>query len=158
ERIAAGKDRVGKVRVKVTTDEGGATFRVSDDGRGIDSTTVTRTAVKLGLIKRDEELSIENSLRLIFRPGFSTTASVSTISGRGVGLDIVERTVEQRGGAVRVRTKTGEGSEFQIHLPATFGVLRSLVIRSGAHHYCVDARHVLDQFAIELSELDGRAN
>lgn len=158
ERIAAGKDRVGKVRVEITADEGGATFLVGDDGRGIDSAAVTRTAVKIGLIKSDAQLSIDDSLRLIFRPGFSTASEVSTISGRGVGLDVVESAVEQRGGAVRLRTEPGLGSEFLIHLPATFGVLRSVVIRSGAHHYCVDAKQVLDHFTIDVKELAGRLN
>jgi two-component system, chemotaxis family, sensor kinase CheA len=86
---------------------------------------------------------------MIFRPRFTTAATVSSVSGRGVGLDVVETEVEQAGGAVRIRTQRGQGAEFEIRLPAAFGILRVLLIASSGSHYCVDISQVLDRFEID---------
>ena len=153
ERVRAGKGRIGRIRLEASAQEGGAGFLIIDDGRGIDVDAVTKAAVKLGLVERDAALSVDQSLRLIFRPGFSTAKDVSSVSGRGVGLDVVESAIEQAGGAVRVRTQPGKGSEFLIQLAATFGVLRSMVIRSGAYRYCIDATQVIDHFQIDAAAI-----
>lgn len=158
ERTRTGKGRVGKVRLEANAEGGGASFLVSDDGRGIDVEAVRQAAVKLGLVKNDASLSVDQSLRLIFRPGFSTTQAVSSVSGRGVGLDIVENAVEQAGGAVRVRTQPGKGSNFLLHLPATFGVLRSLVIKSEGHRYCIEATQVIDHFQVDAEAIAGSSS
>jgi chemotaxis protein histidine kinase CheA len=101
--------------------------------------------VKLGLIAEGTELTTERSLRLIFRPGFSTSTEISSVSGRGVGLDIVEKEIERVGGNVRVRTRVGTGTEFEIRLPAALGVMRALVLHSGSNCYCVDSSSIIDQ-------------
>jgi len=144
ERVQAGKHPVGHVRIEASSAGGRVRVLVTDDGRGIDPEVVSQAAVKQGLIKEGTLLSSEKSLRLIFRPGFSTAATVSNVSGRGVGLDIVERAIERVGGAVRVRTQVGQGSEFEIRLPASLGVLRALVVVSNGHRYCVDASQIVD--------------
>jgi two-component system chemotaxis sensor kinase CheA len=128
---------------------------VADDGRGIDREIVSEAAAKLGLVEKGTVLSSERSLRMIFRPGFSTAATVSNVSGRGVGLDVVESAVERAGGAVRVRTQVGKGTEFEIRLPATLGVLRALVIASGGYRYCVDASQIVDHFEVEIGKIRG---
>jgi two-component system chemotaxis sensor kinase CheA len=144
ERVRAGKEQVGAVRVEASSAGGRVRFVVSDDGRGIDPKVVSHAAAKLGLIENGTLLSSEMSLRLIFRPGFSTALSLSSVSGRGVGLAVVESAVEHSGGAVRVRTQVGKGTEFEIRLPATLGFLRALVIVSNGHRYCVDASQIFD--------------
>lgn len=153
ERAQVGKTPAGTVRIEASSAGGRVRFLVSDDGRGIDPEVVSLAAAKLGLIKKGTLLSSEKTLRLIFRPGFSTASSVSDLSGRGVGLDVVESAVERAGGAVRVRTKVGKGTEFEIRLPATLGVLRALVVVSGGYRYCVDAGQIVSHFEIGAGEI-----
>lgn len=145
ERQQAGKQATGTVRIEATSNAGRVRFAVSDDGRGIDPRLVSEAAARLGLVAEGTVLSREKSLRMIFRPGFSTAAEVSSVSGRGVGLDIVESGIERVGGAVRVHTEVGRGTEFEIRLPASLGVMRALVLASGEHHYCVDAGLIVEQ-------------
>jgi two-component system chemotaxis sensor kinase CheA len=153
ERRRAGKPPAGGVRLEASSAGGRVRFLVSDDGRGIDPRIVSQAAAKMGLIENGSLLSTEMCLRLIFRPGFSTSATVSSVSGRGVGLAVVENAVERAGGAVRVRTQGGQGTEFEIRLPATLGFLRALVIVAGGVHYCIDARQIVDHLEIDASEI-----
>jgi two-component system chemotaxis sensor kinase CheA len=155
ERARVGKKPIGTVRIKASSVAGRVRFLVADDGRGIDPEVVSRAAAKHGLIEKGTLLSSEKSLRLIFRPGFSTASAVSSVSGRGVGLDIVEHAIERAGGAVRVRTQVGQGTEFEIRLPASLGVMRALVIVSDGHRYCVEAGQVVDRVAVEPHETSG---
>ena len=145
ERAAAGKSSAGTVRIEAGCASGRVRFRVSDDGRGIDPKIVSKAAARLGIVDEGTLLSNEKSLRLIFRSGFSTTSQISSVSGRGVGLDIVESAIERAGGAVRVRTQVGQGSEFEIRLPNSLGVMRALVLSSGGYRYCVDAGLIVDR-------------
>lgn len=156
ERVRAGKGAVGNVRIEASSSGGRVRFLIADDGRGIDPEVVSKAAARLGLVAEGTLLSSEKSLRLIFRPGFSTAATVSSVSGRGVGLDIVERAIEHAGGAVRVRTQVGQGTEFEIRLPASLGVLRALVVTSNGHRYCVDASQIVhrQKFASDEATLD----
>jgi two-component system chemotaxis sensor kinase CheA len=155
ERARVGKRPIGTVRIEASSAAGRVRFLVADDGRGIDPEVVSRTAAKQGLVEKGTLLSSEKSLRLIFRPGFSTASAVSSLSGRGVGLDIVEHAIERAGGAVRVRTQVGQGTEFEMRLPASLGVMRALVIVSDGHRYCVEAGQIVDRVALETHESSG---
>jgi two-component system chemotaxis sensor kinase CheA len=154
ERVAAGKRPTGRVHIEVGSAGGRARILVSDDGRGIDPAVISLAAARQGIIEGGAVLTMDQSLRLIFRPGFSTTVTVSSVSGRGVGLDVVESAVEQAGGGVGVRTQPGKGTEFEIRLPATFGVLRSLVIVSAGYRYCIDASQIVDRLEIKADHLE----
>jgi two-component system, chemotaxis family, sensor kinase CheA len=153
ERIRAGKNARGNVRITANSIGGRATIAVSDDGRGIDPLVISSAAAKLGLLDDRSTLDDEQSLRMIFRPGFSTAAAVSTVSGRGVGLDVVERSVEQVGGALRVRNEPGKGVRFEIRLPASFASMRSLIFTSAGHRYCVDTQQVIGRIEIDPREI-----
>ena len=155
ERARAGKKPIGTVRIEASSAAGRVRFLVADDGRGIDPEIISRAAVKHGLVEKGTLLSSEKSLRLIFRPGFSTASAVSSLSGRGVGLDIVEHAIERAGGAVRVRTQVGQGTEFEMRLPASLGVMHALVIVSAGHRYCVEAGQIVDRVALETAESGG---
>ena len=117
ERTRAGKDPLGNVRIESRVGDGYISFIVADDGRGIDPRIVSLTAESQGLIDRGTILNLDQSLRMIFRPRFSTAATVSGVSGRGVGLDVVEHSLAQIGGSVIARSRPGEGSEFELRLP-----------------------------------------
>jgi two-component system chemotaxis sensor kinase CheA len=117
ERRALGKPERGRVRLEAVVEGDRLVLRVSDDGRGVDAELIAEAASERGLIAPGATLSEAQALRLIFRPGFSTTARASLASGRGVGLDVVERAVEEAGGEVRVRTERGRGATFEMRLP-----------------------------------------
>jgi two-component system chemotaxis sensor kinase CheA len=128
-------------------------LRVKDDGRGIDTRAVTRVALERGIVERGETLTREQSLRLIFRPGFSTAASISNMSGRGVGLDVVEHGVEQVGGELRIWSEPGAGTTFEMTLPTTLALVPALVVRSAGYQYCVDAGHIIEAGLIDAHEV-----
>lgn len=159
ERLLLGKSRQGRVRIEVTSDCGQSVVTVSDDGRGINPEFISRAATKLGVIAEGATLTLEQSLRLIFRPGFSSVQSVSGVSGRGVGLDAVETSVEQAGGEVRVSTEVDKGTVFEIVLPVTFGLLDSTIIKSENYYYCLNTNLISGCEQIEDREVeatDGR--
>lgn len=119
DRRGAGKPERGRVRLEALNEDGFVVLRVSDDGRGVDSRVVAEAAYERGLIAPGESLSEAQALRLIFRPGFSTAARASSLSGRGVGLDVVEQAAREAGGEVRVSSDVGRGATFELHLPSS---------------------------------------
>lgn len=143
ERREAGKKIRGSISIEASTIQGRTKIRVTDDGRGIDPELVCKAASRLGLLPQGGQLDIDQSVRMIFRAGFSTANTVSEISGRGVGLDVVESAIEQVGGAVRVESEPGVGSSFEIILPVTFSLLDVLVIKEQNNRYLIDAHQVI---------------
>jgi two-component system chemotaxis sensor kinase CheA len=152
ERIQAGKKKRGSVRIEAVNEGSRCRIRVTDNGRGIDPHIITAAAMRLGLLAAAADLDFERSLRLIFRPGFTTLPSASNVSGRGVGLDVVETTVEQVGGELRVSGRPSEGAMFEIRLPVTFGLLAATVVISGSNRYCIAANQTLAVDAIDLKD------
>jgi two-component system, chemotaxis family, sensor kinase CheA len=144
----------GLVRIEVTSQGRQTCLRVTDNGRGVDPALVSQAAIKLGVIGSDTLLDMGHSVRMIFRPGFTTLSSASSISGRGVGLDIVETAVEHVGGELRVSSDPGRGSTFEIRLPATFGLLRSTMVASGGNNFCIDSGHVVQIEEIAAGQIE----
>ena len=127
-RVAAGKPEEGLVRLSALHRSGRIVIEVSDDGAGIDRTTVKAIAAAKGLISPEAALSEEEVDNLIFLPGFSTTSTVSDISGRGVGMDVVRRSIQSLGGRISIRSKPSQGSTFTLSLPLTLAVLDGMVV------------------------------
>jgi two-component system chemotaxis sensor kinase CheA len=154
ERMRIGKNQRGLVSIEALAEGNRVVLRVTDDGRGIDPLRITRAAAAQGIVEAGRLLTKEQSLRLIFRPGFSTAASVSRVSGRGVGLDVVERAVEQVGGELHVLSEQGAGTVFELILPTTLALLPSLVINSAGYRYCIDASRILETGFIAASDVE----
>ncbi len=154
ERKAGGKNARGVIRIEAFALQGQTRIRVSDDGRGIVPNLVASAAWRRGVIPDGALLDMEQSLRLLFRSGFSTATGVSETSGRGVGLDVVETAIEDVGGAIRVDSKPGFGSVFEIRLPVTFSLLDVVVLRVGKHRYLIDAVQVVSTQRLKESESD----
>lgn len=144
ERLSKGKPAHGRVRIEASAEGSRVAVRVTDDGRGVDSERVAHAAAERGLVPPGTSLTERQALRLIFRPGFSTASDVSLVSGRGVGLEIVEREVEEAGGEVRVGTKSGRGTSFEMRVPTTLALLPAVLVRSCGHVYCVAASHLIE--------------
>jgi two-component system chemotaxis sensor kinase CheA len=154
-RIDACKRPHGTVRIEALSEGSQSRVRVTDDGRGIDPLLISEAAMRLGIADAESDLDFERSLRLIFRPGFTTLESASNVSGRGVGLDVVETAVEMVGGELRVSSKPAAGTTFEIRLPVTFGLLDAIVFVSGANRYCIPASQTLAIETVAPSNLDG---
>lgn len=144
DRVRAGKNARGTIRIEAVEQDSQTLIRVTDDGRGIDPELISKAAARLGLEGSSGPMDLERSLRLIFRPGFTTAVRASDVSGRGVGLDIVETSVEQAGGQLRISSSAGAGATFEIRLPVTFGLLSATVIVSDGNRYCIPASRTGD--------------
>ncbi len=153
-RIAAGKPERGKVAIEAAKVGGKTRVRVTDDGRGVDPEAVARVASQLGIIEEKNNLDMSRTLRLIFRPGFSTLLEASTVSGRGVGLDIVETEVELVGGEVRVSSEPGKHTIFELRLPGTLSLLNSTVIKAGDNRFCVDTDQIVKAQQVNPAEIE----
>jgi len=137
ERKAIGKKPIGCVRLAAANQSGRIHIVVTDDGRGIDIERIIAAAAEHGI--SGTELSVDQCLRLIFRPGFSTSSELTELSGRGIGLDIVDRAMDIAGGEVRVATESGAGTTFAMIVPAALSMLRCLLVRCGNQVFGIDA-------------------
>jgi len=128
-RKATGKPEEGVITLRAFHRSGRIVVEVSDDGAGIDTDRVRRKAIERGLIGSDAQMSDEQLRMLIFEPGFSTREEVSDLSGRGVGMDVVKRNVQQMNGTVALASEKGRGSTVSIELPLTLAILEGLLVR-----------------------------
>lgn len=160
ERTAAGKPPVARVTLSAERDRATVLIRVTDDGRGIDQLRVLPRAKELGLVdETTKELSEEELIRVISRPGFSTAERVTDISGRGVGFDIVASKVRSLGGSLEVHTDAGAGTSVSMRLPLTLAISRALLARVDTEIYAIPLTHVIETFALSqpmLQEIKGR--
>jgi two-component system, chemotaxis family, sensor kinase CheA len=145
ERLAAGKSPNGWVKLQGFSEGSRIYIVVSDDGRGVDFAKVAEAAARQGIVTRPEDLTSDQALRLIFRPGFSTTKDPSDLSGRGVGLEIVDRAMTQAGGEVRLTSAPGKGATFVMMIPATLALVPCIVVHGDKQLYCFDSSIVADR-------------
>ena len=127
--MAAGKPAEGTIHLRAFHRSGRIVIEISDDGAGIDTDKVRKKAIQRGLIGPDAQLSGDQLRMLIFEPGFSTREEISDLSGRGVGLDVVRRNVQQLHGTVTMTSEKGHGSTASIELPLTLAILEGLLVR-----------------------------
>ena len=130
DRAAAGKPAEGMVKLSAAHRSGRIVIEVSDDGKGIDRKRVRQIAEAKGIVQPGVAMSDEEIDNLIFAPGFSTAATVSDISGRGVGMDVVRRQVQALGGRITISSRPGQGSTFTLSLPLTLAVLDGMVVEA----------------------------
>ncbi|GAA0529271.1 chemotaxis protein CheA [Rhizomicrobium palustre] len=136
-RRASGKNETGRVMLSARQAGAEVIISVSDDGRGIDLSRVRAKAEKNGLITAGATLSDSETLQLIFQPGFSTTEQVTNLSGRGVGMDVVKRTIEGLRGTVDISSKPGQGSEVDLRIPLTLAIIDGLLVRVGQGRFVI---------------------
>ncbi len=137
ERLASGKSEAGEIYLKAFHEGNSLVIEVVDDGKGIDPEIIKQKAIEKGVIKSADKLSDQDAINLIFAPGFSTKEAVSEISGRGVGMDVVKKNIQDISGAVEVKSEVGKGSVFKIKLPLTMAIIEGMVTRVGTENYVV---------------------
>ena len=153
-RRAAGKPEQGTVRLSAQQEGDHVSIEVSDDGAGIDPEKIRRSAIKKGLIDSDAaaRLTSDECLNLIFMAGFSTRAEVSDLSGRGVGMDVVQSKIRELSGQVQIHSEVGRGSRFAIRVPLTLAILPTLLIELEDDVYALPLVRVVEVLAHERIE------
>jgi two-component system, chemotaxis family, sensor kinase CheA len=144
DRIAAGKPAEGTVRLVAMHRSGRIVIEVTDDGAGINRVRVKAKAIEKGLLPADAQPSDEEIDNLIFLPGFSTASSLSDISGRGVGMDVVRQSVQALGGRISIASRPGLGSTFSLSLPLTLAVLDGMVVSTSKHTLIIPLGTILE--------------
>ncbi len=137
QRRLAGKPEAGCVQLRAFHRGGTIFIEIEDDGRGLDRNAILTKAAERGLIRPDEVLSDREVFNLIFQPGFSTAAKVTDVSGRGVGMDVVKRSIESLRGQVEIQSEAGKGSVFSIRLPLTLAIIDGMVVSVGRERYII---------------------
>lgn len=153
EREAAGKPRAGRIALNAYHAGNQIVIELHDDGAGIDRERVLARAHSEGLVRHDEQLDEQEMLELIFRPGFSTADVVSEVSGRGVGMDVVQKAVAHLKGTIAVSSEPGRGTRFAIKLPLTLAIIMALLVRVGEDLYAIPLDAVLESQRIEIDDI-----
>ena len=144
DRSASGKEAMGRVTLSIGREGGEIILTLADDGRGVNVDAVRKKAIERGLLDEGATISEKELLQFLFHAGFSTAQKVTQISGRGVGMDVVQSEIKQLGGTVVIQSETGKGTTFVMRLPFTVAVSRALMVRIGE-----------DVYAIPLSQIEG---
>jgi two-component system chemotaxis sensor kinase CheA len=155
ERLAAGKPEVGAMKLAAFHEGNQVVIEVSDDGPGIDTEKVAEKAIQNGIVSADDVAAMTHAqkLDLVFAPGLSTRTEASTISGRGVGMDVVRSSVSRLGGSVGVESSSGVGSTFTLRLPMSLAVLEALLVTVGHETWAVPLAHIVETIVIGSSDL-----
>ncbi|MDR2301753.1 MAG: chemotaxis protein CheA [Deltaproteobacteria bacterium] len=146
ERLSRGKSPKGLVSLKAYHQGGNVVIELSDDGKGLDTQKVMEKAVEKGLIQPGENLSNVALHNLVFQPGFSTNDKITDISGRGVGMDVVRKSIELLRGKVDFTSKPNEGSLFTIRLPLTLAIIDGMIVRVGENRYILPTISINQSF------------
>jgi two-component system chemotaxis sensor kinase CheA len=151
-RVASGKPGQGRIAVRAFHQGGHVNIEITDDGAGIDVDQVRRLAVQRGLIGAEQAQAMSNheAAALIFAPGISTAPSITMVSGRGVGMDVVRTNIERIGGTVDVRTQRGVGTTILMRIPLTLAIMPALIVTAGGERYAIPQVNLL-----EVARVDG---
>ncbi|OLN33509.1 chemotaxis protein CheA [Desulfosporosinus metallidurans] len=153
ERRAAGKPEHGTITLDAYHEGNHIAILISDDGAGLDLDKIRKIAVSKGLVGEREELTERDISNLIFLPGFSTADQVTDISGRGVGMDVVKKALNNLGGMVDITTNKGKGTTFTIRLPLTLAIIQALLVEVGEEIYAVPLSSVLETLLVNRTDI-----
>jgi two-component system chemotaxis sensor kinase CheA len=153
ERLAAGKSVPGMVKLKAANEGNLISIYISDDGRGINPESVRKRAIERKIISADKQLSEQDTFALLFEPGFSTADKITSVSGRGVGLDVVKKNIEKMSGTVRITSVPGKGTTFIIKLPLTLAIIQGLMVRVQSEIYVLPISSVIESIRISPQEI-----
>ncbi|MGB9930010.1 MAG: chemotaxis protein CheW [Methanosarcina sp.] len=155
KRIESGKKETGTVLITASRQENYVLIRIEDDGKGIDPEEIRKIALERGIISKEkaEQLQAKNAIELIFLPGFSTSCQVTALSGRGVGMDIVKKGIERLGGSIKVESKPGFGSRFELRLPITIAHYQAMLVKVGMEKYAIPFTNIIKSIKVQRQDL-----
>lgn len=153
ERRRLGKSAAARIELRAFQRAGSLCIELEDDGAGLDEAAILARARERGLVEPDEEPEPEAIRALIFQPGFSTARSVTEVSGRGIGLDVVQRTIQTLRGRIEVRSRPGRGTTFAITLPPTLAIIDGMLVRAGRQRYVLPTLAILHMLRLEPGQV-----
>lgn len=153
DRLKNGKNDEGTLLLKASNEGNMIVIDIVDDGRGIDVNKVKNKAIERGIIHPNKVLSDQEAYQLIFEPGFSTADKISSVSGRGVGLDVVRTQIEKLKGSVVVTSEPNKGTKFSIRLPLTLAIIQGLLVRVGKEIYSIPIASVIESHRVNHDEI-----
>ena len=153
QRIAAGKPARGSIRLSAYHEGGTITIEIADDGKGLDLVAIRKKAVERGIATQVdvERMTDAQVAKFIFDAGFSTAAAVTSVSGRGVGMDVVKTNIETIGGVIDIATQKGVGTTFTIKIPLTLAIVAALIVRAGESRFAVPQLAVLELVRVDAT-------
>ncbi|HEY7515103.1 MAG TPA: chemotaxis protein CheA, partial [Vicinamibacteria bacterium] len=153
ERRAKGKSPVGTILLSAAQESNQVVITIADDGRGIDAAAVRRKAIARGLLRPDEIVTDREAVQFIFAEGFSTADSVTDLSGRGVGLDVVLKCTERLNGLIEAETMPGAGTKFTIQLPLTLAIISVLMVEVSGQTYALPSGSVVESLRFARADI-----
>lgn len=153
ERVAKGKNPVGRITLEARNTGGDVIIIVSDDGRGLDKAKLIKKAQDKGLTSKPEnEISDREAYNFILAPGFSTKEAITEFSGRGVGMDVVSNSIEKLGGTLSIDSTPGEGMTCMLHIPLTLAIIKGMDVQVGTEHFIIPILNMKESFEPKLYE------
>lgn len=155
ERVAKGKDETGTIGLKAYNEGNQIVIQIDDDGKGLDSSMLKNKSLEKGIIteKEADSMSEKEAFGLIFKPGFSTAASVTSVSGRGVGMDVVKTNIEKLNGIIDIDSELGIGTSMKLKIPLTLAIIQALLVGVQEEHYAIPLASVLETVRISKDEI-----
>ncbi|MBF0299145.1 MAG: chemotaxis protein CheA [Oligoflexia bacterium] len=153
ERLRLGKATAGQLEIRACHKGGNIWIEIKDDGRGLDKDKIVKKAIEKKLIKPGQILSEKDIFALIFKPGFSTAEKVTGISGRGVGMDVVRRNIEELHGHIDIESEKGKGTTFKIRIPNTLAIIEGMVIIVDKERYIIPTQYIDRAIKINSSQI-----
>jgi len=155
ERIAKGKPEVGTITLKAYNEGNQIVIQIDDDGKGLDVEMLKRKSLEKGIIteKEADQMSDKEAFGLIFKPGFSTAAAVTNVSGRGVGMDVVKTNIEKLNGIIDIDSELGVGTSMKLKIPLTLAIIQALLVGVQEEHYAIPLASVLETVRISKDEI-----
>ncbi len=157
-RETKGKPPYGTVKLSAYHSAGNVIVEIADDGKGIDKDAIVKRAVERGLISDAEQMSERDIYNLLFEPGFSTAEIVSDVSGRGVGMDVVKKNIENLRGQIEIQSTVGKGSVFRVGLPLTLAIIDGMVVRVGSEKYVIPTVSIIRSVRPEENDISSILN
>jgi len=155
DRLAAGKNAEGTLTLSAEHRSGRILIKIADDGAGINRKRVFAKAVEKGIVAADAQMTKEEIEALIFAPGFSTAASITNVSGRGVGMDVVRQNVKELGGRITIESEEGKGTTFTLTLPLTLAISDGMIVKVGDQTLVVPLTHVVESLRPDPKDVQG---
>lgn len=153
EREKAGKPRVGTISLSASHNGNLIVIKISDDGKGMSPQKIFENAIKKGLVSADAKLTEKQMLEYIFAPGFSTATKVTNLSGRGVGMDVVKKSLDKINGTVGIETELGKGSTFFLRIPLTVAIIQALIVDAEKEYYAIPINSISETLKIGVEDI-----
>ncbi|MCX2682622.1 response regulator [Campylobacter sp. MIT 21-1685] len=154
-RAANGKPERGTVQLKAYNEGNHIVVEITDDGKGLDANGLKMKAIEKNLIteKEADQMTDKEAFALIFKPGFSTAAKVTNVSGRGVGMDVVKTNIEKLNGVIEIDSELGKGSSFKLKIPLTLAIIQSLLVGTQEEYYAIPLASVLETVRVPIDDI-----